>query len=218
MIQPNKKGLIVEFILLCLVVPGVIIANHWAMYMFVFLWSVSFYAYFVLRGHYKQSVKTIWNGSAVTKANLRPILIRWVLASIGMLIFIYFYDPQNMFGIFNYPPDFVPKLVFAIFFFYPIFSALPQELIFCSFFFRRYQPLFGQGKPTVVASAIVFAYAHLLYINPVAPTLSLLGGLIFASTYLKSKSLALVTIEHGLYGNSLFLTGLGYYFYSGNSS
>ncbi len=68
----------------------------------------------------------------------------------------------------------------------------------------------------MIASAVMFAYAHLLYINPVAPTLSLLGGLIFASTYLKTKSLALVTIEHGLYGNVLFLIGLGYYFYGGN--
>jgi len=42
----------------------------------------------------------------------------------------------------------------------------------------------------LVVNAVVFAYAHLLYINPVAPTLSLLGGLIFASTYLKTQSLA----------------------------
>ena len=38
---------------------------------------------------------------------------------------------------------------------------------------------------------------------------------IFASTYSKTKSLALVTIEHGLYGISLFLIGLGWYFYGG---
>ena len=41
------------------------------------------------------------------------------------------------------------------------------------------------------------------------------AGLIFASTYAKSKSLALVTIEHGLYGNFLFFIGLGWYFYGG---
>jgi len=210
----TKKILIIEFILLCLVVPGVIMANKWAIYMFLFLWSAAFYGYFILRGVYKKQIKAVWNWSAVNHANLRPILIRWLLASIGMLLFIILYDPEKLFGIFYYRPE----LVIVIFFFYPLFSALPQELIFCSFFFRRYQPLFGSGEKMMVASAMVFAYAHLLYINPIAPTLSLLGGLIFASTYLKTKSLALVTIEHGLYGNSLFIIGLGYYFYSGNVS
>ena len=100
--------------------------------------------------------------------------------------------------------------------FYPVFSALPQEFIFCSFFFARYAPFFGTGRGMVLASAVIFAYAHVLYINPIAPVMSLLGGLIFAQTYWKSKSLALVTIEHSLYGISLFFSGLGWYFYSGN--
>jgi membrane protease YdiL (CAAX protease family) len=99
-----------------------------------------------------------------------------------------------------------------------VLSALPQEFIFCSFFFERYKAFFGEGRGMIVASAVVFAYAHCLYLNPVAPTLSLLGGLIFASTYRKTKSLALVTIEHGLYGNALFLIGLGTYFYSGGGN
>lgn len=99
---------------------------------------------------------------------------------------------------------------------YPLISALPQEFIFCSFFFRRYEPFFGKAKLMIIASAIIFAYAHVLYINPIAPTLSFIGGLIFAYDYAKHKSLALVTIEHGLYGNALFLIGLGWYFYSGS--
>ena len=68
----------------------------------------------------------------------------------------------------------------------------------------------------VLASSVVFAYAHVLFINPVAPTLSFIAGLIFASTYMKTRSLALVSIEHGLYGNAMFIIGLGWYFYSGS--
>lgn len=67
----------------------------------------------------------------------------------------------------------------------------------------------------VIMSAIVFAYAHMLFINPIAPTFSFVAGLLFAVTYLKTKSLALVTVEHALYGNAIFVIGLGYYFYSG---
>jgi len=67
----------------------------------------------------------------------------------------------------------------------------------------------------ILASALVFAFAHVLYINWIAPLLSFIAGIIFATTYAKTKSLALVTIEHGLYGNALFLVGLGWYFYGG---
>jgi hypothetical protein len=45
---------------------------------------------------------------------------------------------------------------------------------------------------------------------------SFFGGLLFAHTYHTSKSLALVWLEHTLYGWTLFTLGLGWYFYHGN--
>jgi membrane protease YdiL (CAAX protease family) len=129
-----------------------------------------------------------------------------------MIVFCYFYDAERLF----YLPIHNPELTLFLLVAYPFISALPQEFIFCSFFFKRYQPLFGNGSRMVWLSAIVFAYAHVLYINPVAPSLGLLGGLIFANTFRKHKSLALVTLEHALYGNALFVIGLGWYFYAGS--
>lgn len=208
----SRRVLIAEFILLIVIVPGIIMVNKWAIHMFNFLWAATVYGYLVMRLLYHDQLKEIWKWRAVTRDNLKPILVRWFFASIGMLIFIYFYDPNRVFGLFYYNPEIIPLLLFL----YPVLSALPQEFLFCSFFFERYRDFFGDGQKMVIASAVMFAYAHCLYINPVAPTLSLIGGFIFASTYLKSKSLALVTIEHGLYGNSLFLVGLGYYFYGGS--
>lgn len=208
----GRSLIALEFILLCILVPGVIMTNKWAIYLFLFLWLAGFYAYFIMRRIYRESIREMWNWSAVNRQNLKPMLIRWMAASVGMAAFIYLYDADKLFGLVHFRPEIIPFLLV----FYPLLSALPQEMIFCSFFFRRYRVLFGTGRKMLIASAIVFAYAHLLYINPVAPTLSLLGGLIFASTYLKTKSLALVTIEHGLYGNAMFVVGLGYYFYSGN--
>ena len=41
--------------------------------------------------------------------------------------------------------------------------------------------------------------------------LSFIAGLIFASTFAKTKSLALVTIEHSMYGLVLFAVGLGWW-------
>ena len=142
---------------------------------------------------------------------MKLILPRWIIACVAMTAFMYFYDPGRMFGMVDKP--FALIMIFTV---YPLLSALPQELIFCSFFFHRYRRYFKTPMVRIIASAIVFAYAHMLYINWVAPTLSFIAGLIFAHTYSKTRSLALVTVEHALYGNALFLIGLGWYFWSGN--
>ena len=113
-------------------------------------------------------------------------------------------------------PRHAPEILWKIFLLYPVLSALPQEYIFCSYFFQRYKPLFGAGTAVIIASAVVFAVAHILYINWVAPLIGLGGGLLFALTYAKHRSLALVTLEHGLYGNTLFFIGLGWFFWGGS--
>lgn len=208
----SRAFIALEFLILCIAIPAYIIVTKSAPFMFSFLWGATLYGFFILRFVYRDHLKDIWKWKSVNWANMKPILIRWVIACIAMTIFIYFYDPDRMFRLLLERPEFIPFLLML----YPIISALPQEFIFCSFFFERYKIFFGEGRKMVAASAIIFAYAHILYINPVAPTLSLLGGVIFAMTYLKTRSLALVTIEHGLYGNYLFLVGLGWYFFGGN--
>lgn len=208
----HRGFLAFEFLCLCILTPGYIIVTKSAPFMFAFLWGATLYGFMILRYVHGDHLKQLWKWKSVTWANLRPLVIRWVLACVFMTIFIYFYDPDKMLGMVMRNGWFVLVLLCM----YPILSALPQEFIFCSFFFERYKPFFGEGRWMVAASAITFAYAHCLYLNPVAPTLSLLGGIIFALTYLKTKSLALVTIEHGLYGNFLFVIGLGWYFFGGN--
>ena len=208
----THPAIITELVILCLIIPGIIIGLRLAPFMFAFLWGATGYCWVILRTHYKETLTTIWKWKAVNAQNLKPILIRWLLASIGMYFFTLWYDPDRLFMIWNHNRSFIPVLMIA----YPLISALPQEFVFCSFFFDRYDKLFKNTKLLIFMSALFFAYAHCLYINPVAPPLSFLGGLIFASTYAKTRSLALVTIEHGLYGNSLFLIGLGWYFYSGS--
>lgn len=201
-----------EFALMCVALPTYIIVTKSAPFMFAFLYGAALYCTIILLTFYKDHWRDLWKFREVNWPNLKPLLVRWFFASIGMLAFMAWYDPERLFRLWHEHPGFIPLLLLA----YPVLSALPQELIFCSFFFERYKPFFGAGKRMIAASAIIFAYAHIIYINPVAPTLSLLGGLIFALTYVRTKSLALVTIEHGLYGNVLFVIGLGWYFYGGS--
>lgn len=208
----RKIYLGIEFLTLCLVLPGIIIFGRHAPFLFAFLWGAALYGFLIMRYNHFVSYADIWRIGAVNAKNLKPIVLRWVLASIAMAAFMGWYDPGHIFYLPREAPHVLPYIILV----YPFFSALPQEYIFCSFFFARYKPFFGRDKLMVLMSALVFAYAHVLYINPVAPVISFLGGLIFALTYRKTCSLALVTLEHSLYGITLFTTGLGWYFYSGN--
>jgi membrane protease YdiL (CAAX protease family) len=50
----------------------------------------------------------------------------------------------------------------------------------------------------------------------IAPVFAMFAGMILAYRYLKTKSLLIITIEHSLLGIVLYLTGLGWFFYSGS--
>ncbi|QYY36291.1 CPBP family intramembrane glutamic endopeptidase [Ruficoccus sp. ZRK36] len=207
----SRLILALEFLLLCVGLPTVIIVYRLAAEMLLFLWAAALYCGIVYRLKFHRGWGEVWRWGEVNWANLRVILPRFVLVAAAMVAFLYFYDPGRML----YLPREKAGFMLILFVAYPLLSALPQEFIFCTFFFARYQLFFPAQWAIVGASAVVFAYAHVLFINPVAPTLSFVGGLIFASTYAKTRSLALVTIEHALYGNFLFFIGLGWYFYGG---
>lgn len=112
-------------------------------------------------------------------------------------------------------PRYRPELWLTIMLLYPFLSALPQEIIFRALFYRRYGPLFPDGRVTLAVNAAVFSFAHVFYQNPVAIALTLVGGVIFAWTYQRTGSFPLVVILHALAGQIIFTSGLGIYFYHG---
>lgn len=102
-----KKLLLgLEFILLCIVLPTIIIVFRLAPFMFFFLWSTALYCWF-FELKKENFLKDVWRWEAVTWDNMRPLLIRWIFACLGMTIFIYFVDPDRMFGMFLEKPYFV---------------------------------------------------------------------------------------------------------------
>ena len=106
-----------------------------------------------------------------------------------------------------------PLLMLMIFMFYPIFSAYPQELIFRTFFYHRYRNLFPNVQVAILANALLFGYAHLLFENWLAVIATILLGWAMSITYLKTKSLIGTSLEHAIYGNFAFLIGIGDFFY-----
>lgn len=143
---------------------------------------------------------------------LIKIILRWLFASIILYLLTLYFFNEKLFIIQNNKPEILWKIMLL----YPIFSALPQEFIFCKFFFYRYKSLFKNDNNLVICSGIFFSITHLLFLNFIAPILSLIGGLLFANTYKKHRSLLLVSLEHGLYGNTLFFIGIGWYFWGGS--
>jgi membrane protease YdiL (CAAX protease family) len=66
-----------------------------------------------------------------------------------------------------------------------------------------------------MVSAFAFSYMHIVFRNPAAMGLTLIGGVLFAITYEDTESLIISIFEHALYGNFLFTIGLGRYLYLG---
>ncbi|TBN04285.1 CPBP family intramembrane metalloprotease [Hyunsoonleella flava] len=102
-----------------------------------------------------------------------------------------------------------PKLWVFILFVYSLFSVYPQELIYRTFFFKRYAKLFNSSRLLVFVNAMLFALGHIFFKNTLVLVLTFLGGILFALTFLKTKSTLLVSIEHAIYGCWLFTLGMG---------
>lgn len=108
-----------------------------------------------------------------------------------------------------------PDIWLMVMFFYPLVSALPQEILYRTFLWHRYYDLLPSKWWLISFSAIAFMWSHLLYMNWFAFTITLLGGFTFAWRYYHTRSLLLVAVEHGLYGNLFFTLGLGQFLFSG---
>ena len=92
--------------------------------------------------------------------------------------------------------------------FYPLVSVLAQEVLYRRYMFDRLRKLNLSATQIVWVSAVVFAAMHALFRNEIAVGLTLIAGWFFGDTYRRSGSLALVCLEHTLYGCLAFAVGL----------
>jgi membrane protease YdiL (CAAX protease family) len=148
--------------------------------------------------------------------NFRPfltaILIRDAICIVGLGIAVYLLAPQLLFSLIR-PSPWLWALIFLL---YPLLSVYPQEFLYRAFFFHRYEPLFGRGRGMLLASALAFAFVHIIFRNWLAVGLCAIGGFLFSLTYQTSGSLLLACLDHAIFGNFLFTIGLGQFFYHGS--
>lgn len=145
------------------------------------------------------------------RSHLRPVLIQFFILSSLMSLSMYFFMPELLFEL----PKRSMLLWSVIVLGYPLLSVYPQEIIYRAFIFHRYSDIFPGETAIVLASSVAFGFVHIVFGSWLSVALSFVGGLLFSSTYAKSRSLFLVTIEHSLFGIFIFTIGLGRYFYLG---
>ncbi len=143
------------------------------------------------------------------RRELKTILIRFLCLGLIMTIIAWLWIPLHFFNLPRKYPFFYPFLLIL----YPIFSVIPQGILFRDYFTTRYTDAF---KPTWILwlmGTICFAWSHIVIGHWQSIAAAFVGGMIFNHTYLKSGSPFLANIEHSLYGNLAFTLGYGIWLY-----
>ncbi|TWO33078.1 CPBP family intramembrane metalloprotease [Seonamhaeicola sediminis] len=135
----------------------------------------------------------------------KETFLKFAIIIVFTTLFVWITDTELLFNVLINKP----KLWMAILIIYSILSVYPQELIYRTFFFQRYQSLIKNEKFFLILNAVAFSLGHIFFNNLLVLVLTFLGGLLFASTFKRTNSTLLVSIEHAIYGCWLFTVGMG---------
>ncbi len=142
------------------------------------------------------------------RAQAIRLLLRFALTATVLILALSWWRPEELF---RFPLQ-RPRIWLMVMLLYPAISVPLQEMLYRSLFFQRYARILPDLPLAILINALLFAWLH-VFLGPLSMLLSFVAGLFFAETYLRSRSFALVCLEHALYGNLVFTIGLGSFFY-----
>ena len=142
------------------------------------------------------------------RAKIRGIWGRLIIGGLSLIYLLATQWPELVFEL----PRTRPIVWLMACLLYPLVSVYPQEMLYRAFFFHRYRPLFRNQHLMIWVNALLFGYLHLIFGNPVAVLLTIGGGWVFARTYLQTRSVLAVSIEHALWGIYIFTVGYSHFF------
>lgn len=209
LIRPNTSHLYLECFVLFVGLPLAIYSVEGAKLIHLTLWIISLSCCFYLLKQPGFDKSQLINTEAVTLSALRLILLRFMLVAPAIVAFTYYYHHERLFSLVNTQP----LAWLLIILLYPILSVYPQELLYRLYFFTRYRPIFQPPWLMITVNSLLFGYAHIVFNNWISVTFTFAGGIMFAYTYHRHRSLLLASIEHALYGCFVFTIGLGWFFY-----
>ena len=173
-----------------------------AIKIFLGIFGFIYIIYFLVKvENIKVKIQPHFDWKSFWKRTLLKLLVLILLST----IYVYSVDKASLFNVILNKP--VLWLLFL--FTYVILSVYPQELIYRTFFFKRYEMLFSSKSQLIFINAVLFSLGHLFFRNALVLVITFLGGIIFALTFKDTKSTLLVSIEHAIYGSWLFTVGMG---------
>ncbi|WP_367648677.1 CPBP family intramembrane glutamic endopeptidase [Ruegeria arenilitoris] len=208
--EPSRSRLKLEFGLFFVAIPVIIAVFFPPDWMFPSLFSFTALGIVLLhftRGFYWAELRYNWRNWSWKDLLVFSVFMTAICTSIVMLT-----RPEAAYFLLINRPE----LLAFIWAGYPIASALPQELLFRSLFYRRYHAILPQGRKVYLINAALFSLAHLMYWSWIVAIMTFGGGLIFSWAYRKRGSFFYAVLLHAIAGNIIFAVGLGIYFYSGN--
>lgn len=209
----SRLLLAVEFSVLFVILPVLATVAGWnrQVPLFPAIWVIFLYCLIALLRDPRFDRSSLWTLSGLSR-HARLVLIPVLVAAPFLAWVTLQWDPERFLVLVRERP----RVWVIVMIFYPLLSVIPQGVIFRSFFFQRYQSLFGAGWGSILASGVAFSLAHVIFENWIAPTLTLAGGLLFAWTYARTRSAFAASVQHALFGCYLMTIGLGWYFYTGS--
>lgn len=195
---------IIELVILFILLPLMLLLNplHWINLILI----VSGFVYCIFILIKKESSKISVQFKFQRTHYLKVILLRFFAAALFSSVLMYILDKQALFSIVREKPG----LWIMMSLIYSLFSVLPQEILYRTFFFTRYKDMFpGRKNYILLVNAVLFSFAHIFFRNILVLILTFAGGLLFSITYSKTRSVLLSSIEHALYGFWIFTLGLG---------
>jgi membrane protease YdiL (CAAX protease family) len=199
----RKTLLTIELVILFVLLPCVFLLSIPLVYKTLVVISGIFYVLYVSVKNKVINRKLLFY--RMENKNLKNVFLRLLIFLPATVVLMFVFDPEKLF--------IIPRTNFLFWLmlsaFYTLFSVLPQEFLYRSFFFARYEKLVNTKFSFVVLNAVVFSWAHIGFKNELVMLLTLAGGVIFALTYLKTRSLLFTSFEHAIYGAWLFTVGAG---------
>ena len=209
--RTRQAFLVLELATLFVILPTLYMAYRpFLIHPFPVVWGFAAFCAWILKRDGRFSWRDL-PGAPPGRERIKAVVRRFAFLAVPLMAYVLLFEPGRVLAFPRSSP--VSWLLFVLL--YPIVSVVPQGIIYRVFFFRRYRELFGSGWTMIAASAMVFSYAHIIYRNPIAIILTLLGGLFLAHTHARNDSPWLSNLEHALYGDFVFTIGLGCYICSG---
>ena len=193
----------IEFFLVFIFLPIILFFIPETKLIFTTLYIVFFFSLWKIKKD-----KTFNFSRLKNKPDWKFIFLYFLIFSLLGFFYTFFVD-KSLFFIF---PKESPNVWLLVIILYPLFSVIPQEVIYRVFFLQRYKYILSENLfVRYTVNSFIFSFAHIVFQNYHAVIITALVSPIFYYAYERKSFLTCILI-HSIGGIIIFTFGLGKYF------